>query len=170
MAESASFHQAYQTYWRTVVGRLRRHGLSADDSLDLAQEVFLRLYKMWPRYEERGRLAALLGTITHGVRVDFLRTLRPSEDDATEPTAPEAAHPERRLMAAERRDLLERCLRRLSPRQQQVVACKLRGETGPDIAVLLRLAEGSVKTHFFRAQESLKDCIKDLDWQEGNNG
>lgn len=161
----SSFRQHYQTYIGSVVGRFRRQGFDLDDSLDLAQEVFLRLYKMWPRYEERGRFVPLLSTVAHGVRVDFLRAYRgPQESEVDELTGGDVT-PERKVIDSERRSLMQRCLQRLSARQQQVVACKLRGEKGREIAATLCIQEGSIKTYFHRAQESLKDCIKDLDWQ-----
>lgn len=163
MADLDSFKPYYLTYWNRVVGRFRRRGFNADDSFDLAQEVFLRLYKMWPRYEERGRFVPLLGTIAHGVGVDYLRALRDNgSDHEPDALAAPGGGPEDRLLDDEQQQQLQHCLRRLSARQQQVVACKLRGQTGPDIARLLRLAEGSIKTHFHRAQESLRACIQGL--------
>lgn len=150
---------------------------SADDALDIVQDAMLALAS---RYAGRpaAEWGALFQTILQSRIRDWYRRSRVrnrfrvwfggNDDDASDPMAelPDRAEPgpERRLHEAHAMSELEVALHRLPPRQQQ--AFVLRVWDGLDTRATARAmncSEGSVKTHFSRACENLREVLKEYE-------
>jgi RNA polymerase sigma-70 factor (ECF subfamily) len=148
---------------------------SPEDALDIVQEAMLALAT---RYAARppAEWGALFQTILQSRIRDWYRRSRVrnrfrvwfgnhDEDDA-DPIAELAdvrePGPDRRLGTARAMSELEQALARLPPRQQQ--AFLLRAWEGLDTratARVMKCSEGSVKTHYSRACDSLRQALKE---------
>jgi RNA polymerase sigma-70 factor, ECF subfamily len=148
-----------------------------DDALDLVQDAMLGLARHYghrPQEEWRPLFHRIL---TNGIR-DFSRRRRvrqrlfawwpargEGEDGPPEPEAVDpAAGPAQQLEGAEAMSALEAGLAALPERQRE--AFVLRALEGLDVAataVAMGCSEGSVKTHYFRAVQALRQRLGE--WQ-----
>ncbi|MBI5617892.1 MAG: RNA polymerase sigma factor [Gammaproteobacteria bacterium] len=152
---------------------------NTDDALDAVQEAMMKLvsrYAARPPPEWAPLFYRILeNRITDGLRRRNVRGrffawpggARDGEDDDEDPLARfpdrEALQPEAQLLAREAVDRVQDALAKLPRRQQQAVL--LRAWEGLDVAATaaaMNCSEGSVKTHYFRALQSLKAVLEDL--------
>jgi RNA polymerase sigma-70 factor (ECF subfamily) len=148
-----------------------------DDALDLVQDAMLALAQ---RYADRpeAEWGPLFTTILQSRIRDWYRRSRVrnrlrvwlggEEDDTADPVGelPDLAEPgpDRRAGHARAMSALEQALHRLPLRQQQ--AFVLRAWDGLDTrqtAQAMGCSEGSVKTHYSRACESLREVLKEYE-------
>jgi len=144
-----------------------------DDALDIVQGAMLRLARNYARRPSEEWKPLFYRILYNGIR-DFQRrrTVRsrifgflpgswPDDEDPPadpfEQVADPGPDPSRQLMADEAMARLETALGQLPARQQQ--AFVLRCLEGMDVAATaaaMGCAEGSVKTHYFRALQALR--------------
>jgi len=148
---------------------------NVEDALDIVQDAMLGLAQ---RYANRPaqEWGALFQTILQSRIRDWYRRARvrnrfrvwfgTNEDDDADPIGelPDAAEPgpEKRLGRSRAMNVLEAALNRLPLRQQQ--AFILRAWEGLDTRETARTmgcSEGSVKTHYSRACQALREVLKD---------
>jgi RNA polymerase sigma-70 factor, ECF subfamily len=149
-----------------------------DDALDAVQDAMMKLVQS---YASRGaeewrplfyrilanRIRDLQRRRTVRGRIMAWLPARDAEDDEEFDPIAQAPSPEptpaRRLELSEAIDVLETAVAALPPRQQQ--AFLLRNFEGLDVAQTasaMGCSEGSVKTHYFRALESLRARLGDV--------
>ncbi len=71
-----------------------------------------------------------------------------------------AASPEEQAMNAFERQRIEHALATLPPIQRQIVELRVIGMSGAEIAEILQMKVGAVKTAHFRAYAKLRDLLK----------
>ena len=149
-----------------------------DDALDAVQDAMLQLARAYSErpaeewkplfyriLENRIRDMQRRRTVRNRV-MSWLPFRADSEEDEPDPIAEAASEeplPMRRLEIAEAMEALEKALGALPRRQQQ--AFLLRTMEGLDVAETARAmgcSEGSVKTHYFRALQTLRAQLGDL--------
>ncbi|HHH35898.1 MAG TPA: RNA polymerase sigma factor [Gammaproteobacteria bacterium] len=159
--------------------RLYRMALLAtghrEDALDIVQDA---MYKLARHYGERPETEwpplvhrILQTTIRDWYRRNGLRrrvmylTGQGEGEDGMEAfaAAPSSDSPERRLDGEEMVERLDRALRRLPLRQQQVFLLRAwEGLSVAETAHAMDCTEGSVKTHYSRALQSLRRMLGDM--------
>jgi RNA polymerase sigma-70 factor (ECF subfamily) len=72
--EPGAFAELVRAYWPRIFGRFVRWLGDRQDAEDLAQEVFLRLYRARLRYQPRAKFATWLFHITKNVARNALRS------------------------------------------------------------------------------------------------
>jgi RNA polymerase sigma-70 factor, ECF subfamily len=149
-----------------------------DDALDAVQDAMLQLARAYsdrpatewkPLFyrilENRIRDMQRRRTVRNRV-ISWLPFRSPSDEDEPDPIAEAASEdplPMRRLEIEEAMSALEKALGALPRRQQQ--AFMLRTLEGLDVAQTARAmgcSEGSVKTHYFRALQTLRAQLGEL--------
>ncbi|EDM77034.1 RNA polymerase ECF-type sigma factor [Plesiocystis pacifica SIR-1] len=161
--DKSAFAELVRRHQGKVRGLLLR--LSADPTLadDLAQEVFLRAYRGLVGFEGRSRFSTWLYRIAYNV---FLNHRTRSKELAALPTGFEsqAAAPEGELSPSRfdmRRDLAA-AIAGLPERYRAVVTLYyLEDVSYPEIAEVLDLPLGTVKTHLHRAKKLLRERLRD---------
>ena len=147
-----------------------------DDALDAVQDAMLQLARAYgarPADEWKPLFYRILENRIHDVQrrrmtrnkvIAWLPWRRNDEDDdmpdlIEQATSPDPA-PLQRLEISEAIEALERALKELPRRQQQVFL--LRNLEGMDVAqtaAAMGCSEGSVKTHYFRALNTLREKL-----------
>src|ERR1700687_3305743 len=72
--DSAAFTELVKRYWSQVFGQAFRKLRDREDAEDLAQEVFLRLYRHRKRYQPRAKFATWLFHIAQNVFRNAVRS------------------------------------------------------------------------------------------------
>src|SRR5207302_8742093 len=74
--DSCAFTQLVERYWTQAFGRFFRRLGDRQEAEDLAQDVFLRLYRYRKRYQPRAKFATWLFHIAENVRRNAIRSRR----------------------------------------------------------------------------------------------
>jgi len=140
---------------------------------DLAQETFVKVFTRLSTYDSGHKFSSWIFKIAHNATVDFLRQPRPpmsSLDDEQESAgkqALDAATPSP-LAAAERTELaeaLDAAIDRLRPEYRQVVILRYQEEFSyEEIAEVLNLPLGTVKSYLHRARTELAETMRAAGW------
>ena len=163
----------YQGRLVTVLGHLVGN---RDQAEDLAQEVFLRVYRSRKSYVPGAKFATWLFTIANNVAANARRSrsrrrevtlegrdsgpmgARPMEALAT---ASSGQLPTRQLDKAEMRDIVRMALEALNERQRLAVLLnKFEGMSYADIAQTMELTPQAVKSLLSRARGNLRDVLE----------
>ena len=148
-----------------------------DEALDLAQEIFVRVWDRLDQVADPDRFPAWLASIARNACLDHLRRrkARPPRQDipAEEMTslASAAPTPEEVWISNSRQRLVHRAMQRLSDINREIIVLKdIQGLPLEDIAGLLDLPLGTVKSRSSRARVELAQAIVDLGGGPGGGG
>jgi RNA polymerase sigma-70 factor (ECF subfamily) len=146
-----------------------------DQAEDLAQEVFLRVYRARKTYTAGAKFSTWLFTIANNVASNALRTrfrrrevgLRTPDGSAVGSPwdrviqASSGQMPVRRLDKAEMRDIVRLALSALNERQRlAVLLSKFEGMSYADIAETMELSPQAVKSLLARARVNLREVLE----------
>ncbi|MEO8430071.1 MAG: sigma-70 family RNA polymerase sigma factor [Acidobacteriota bacterium] len=166
------FVRKYQRRITRVAYRLLRDAGEADCA---AQESFLRAYQNLGDFREGSTFETWLTRICINWCKDRLKRRRlvfyfhqaPPEREEEGPGPRDTAvsddpSPERRAVSREIRERLRGAMESLSPRQRSVFVLKHFEELSiPEIADLMGLDSGTVKSHLFRAAHKIRERLGD---------
>ena len=139
-----------------------RHLGVYNDAEDLAQETFLRLFKYRDRYKPKAKFTTFLYMMARQVRIDMLRKLKRKNDLSKKLNeANEAA--EREVFSGKEPDIdAERLLKSLPDGMRSVVVLNIyQGFRYQEIADILEIPVGTVKSRMFNALRQMKTLIND---------
>jgi RNA polymerase sigma-70 factor (ECF subfamily) len=139
---------------------------------DLAQDCFLRLYRAMPTFRGEALVSTYLYRIVVNVTQDELRRRHREEGpltslvDEAEDWGDRLRHPSRNaeelLLEREFADGVERALGQLSAIQRTVLVLYHQEErTYEQIAAVLAMPIGTVRTHLHRARARLRELIEE---------
>ncbi len=173
---ASAFEELVVRYQDRVVRNLEHRVGRRDWAEDLAQEVFLRVYRSRQQYEPGAKFITWLFTIVNNVasNANRDRSRRPEVTLAGSESGPLGARPLDRLVEAtsgsmptrqidkaEACDMVRRAIESLNERQRTaVLLCKFEGMSYADIARAMDLSTQAVKSLLSRARENLKQILK----------
>jgi RNA polymerase sigma-70 factor (ECF subfamily) len=141
---------------------------------DLAQEAFARAFDRLATYNQQARFSSWFFQILHNVTIDSLRRKRhPSVsldelEAAGHPGFPSASHgdaPDERAQHAALSEDLRVAIAALRPEYREAVVLRYQEELPVDeIARVMDLPVGTVKTYLFRARKELAALMADRGW------
>lgn len=179
-----SFAVLVERYRQPVIHFLFRTLPDATEAEDLAQMVFVQLWKSSPRYEPSARFTTFLFTIARNLCLNELRRrARHPADSIDAAAAEDESNPYRQIPdirvasadeAVQGGELVEKvqeALDALPEKQRTALHLCREGELSyEEIAVVLRLSVQATKSLIHRARESLKGRLKPYlrtgEWQE----
>ncbi len=147
--------------YRLLIARMG--GGSSIDIDDLMQESFVKAYINLHRYNPQYSFGQWIYTIARNTAVDHFR--RRNDDlsiDDYSLSQPEerSPNPEQRVINSQKRVEIERCIEMLSERHQQLFKMRfLDGYTYEEIAQILDMPLGSVKTNIHRARKQMSKLL-----------
>ena len=163
-------------------------GFDAEEARDSAQEALLQVFRNIGRFEGRSRFSTWVHRVAVNTCLDvkrrrrrWLRLILPrrpetdereAEDELEKLPAPEeTTDPVASISGAELRRDVTRALDRLSEHQRTVFQLKVFQEMSiPEIAEITGMAEGTVKSHLFRATRSVREQLHAWARREGKGG
>jgi RNA polymerase sigma-70 factor (ECF subfamily) len=158
--EQEAFERLVPEYRRRVFGLAFSILRDRSAAEDLAQEVFVKLWRALPRYDGRARLSTWIYAITRNAAVSALRTRRRTLSMSDRAVREEAEG----IAAAPGPAGAERELRRsievLPEKQRQAVTLYYLDERPvEEVAEMMGLPANTVKTHLHRARASLAAAL-----------
>jgi len=161
----------YQNSVHLVIARMLFN--SGADVEDLAQQVFIRVWKYAKRYQPEARFSSWLYTITRNLvynesrRLGRKKTMLQSQKESDSHWQPvdqsPLSQPDEKLQHYEFALAVDRAIAAL-PEQQRLAVLLRKHENMAyeDIAVALELSVPAVKSLLFRARGQLKQALGDL--------
>ncbi len=171
--DAESFGELLRRYRSPLVSFFARMVRDRALAEDLAQEVFLRVYKSRERYQPEARFTTWLYRIATNLALNTLRDRKP-EVPAEAPPEQEDAPPlerfvdpepsaEQQLMRNDRERLIRRAVEALPENQRAaVILHKYQEVDYRQIAEILRVSESAVKSLLFRAYDTLRARLEPL--------
>ena len=144
----------------------------SEDAMDISQEVFLKAYRSLSNFDERSAFSTWLYRITHNTCIDEIRKRKgkqtysleedlESEDGSMQrQVADDGDTPEESLMRKEQKSEILRALDNLSEEHKAAIILRdVKGMSYEEIAEILELTLGTVKSRINRARNQLKSEI-----------
>ena len=141
---------------------------------DLAQEGFLRVYQRLNTYDPERKFSSWFFQVLRNVTIDYLRVHRlptssldamQEEGRHMEAVDRENASPEELAGQGELASAIGAALSRIRPEYREVVVLRYQeGLTQPEIAEILGLPTGTVKTYLHRARKELAEILSGYGW------
>jgi RNA polymerase sigma-70 factor (ECF subfamily) len=174
--DQSAFEYLVQKYRRPMVSFMYRMARNSAAAEDLAQEVFLRVYRSRENYEASAKFTTWLYRIATNLAVNHARDSRherpevqvsldePDDDTGTTLELPDASlNAEQQMVRRERMLAIRRKVEAL-PEQQRlaVIMHKYQQMDYKQIADVLKKSESATKSLLFRAYETLRDQLKEF--------
>ena len=172
---AAAFEELVLRYQDRLVGLLTHLMGNRDQAEDLAQEVFLRVYRARKTYVPGAKFSTWLFTIANNVASNAHRTLARRHEVRPEvrESGPMGANPMdylarassgqmpvRRLAKAETREIVRLAIESLGERQRMAVLLnKFEGMCYADIAEVMELSPQAIKSLLARARGNLREVL-----------
>jgi RNA polymerase sigma-70 factor (ECF subfamily) len=174
--DESAFTGLVQKYRRPMVGFMYRFCHNPATAEELAQEVFLRVYRSRATYEPSAKFTTWLYRIATNLAVNNARDTRherpentvrldePDQETGTTPDlADEAITVEEQMLKRERLAAIRSKVNALPERQRlAVVMHKYQQMDYREIAGVLKLSESATKSLLFRAYETLREQLKEF--------
>jgi RNA polymerase sigma-70 factor, ECF subfamily len=174
--DESAFAYLVQKYRRPMVGFMFRFCHNPAAAEELAQEVFLRVYRSRTTYEPSAKFTTWLYRIATNLAVNHARdtrherpenTVRLDEPDQETGTTPDLADDtlsaEEKLLKRERLAAIRNKVNALPERQRiAVLMHKYQQMDYREIASVLKLSESATKSLLFRAYETLREQLKEF--------
>jgi RNA polymerase sigma-70 factor (ECF subfamily) len=168
--DSRAFAPIYERYvdlvYRYALRQLRDPERAEDATGTVFSHALAALPAFTPqrRANEGSSFRSWLMTIARNVAIDSIRR-HPATTTLDDPLIQSDLHdrsasPEEQAMNAFERQRIERALAALPPIQRQIVELRAIGMSGAEIAEILQMKVGAVKTAHFRAYAKLRDLLK----------
>jgi RNA polymerase sigma-70 factor (ECF subfamily) len=169
------YHRRLVTIMQHLVGKL-------EEAEDLAQEVFLRVYRGRKKYHPRAKFSTWLFTIANNLALNVLRARQrkpaiPLNVRDSGPLGPRPAEqlvldrersPHEQMQQQELAAIVKQALDTLNERQRvAVVLNKFEDMNYAEIAEVMGLTTKAVKSLLSRARDNLRIALKDYIYMEG---
>jgi RNA polymerase sigma-70 factor, ECF subfamily len=174
--DAAAWEEIVQTYNRRIYNICFRFAGSATDAEDLAQEVFIKMYRTLASYDSsKGAFVTWVTTITRNLLVDhFRKTKQDRITDSLDATSPhedaqplseqiqdQSAPPDQHVRRREASEAIHAALSRLSPELREAVILRdLQDFDYREIAIVLKVPEGTVKSRINRGRAELARLLQ----------
>ncbi len=171
-SERAS-RELVRRYERPVFNLIVRMVRDSALAEDLSQETFIKVFSRLGQYDAGYKFARWILKIAHNTAIDHLRRPNPAtsslddQENAATGQLADAATPSP-FLVAERRELaavLDAAIDRLRPEYRQVVVLRYQEELDYDeIADILDLPLGTVKSYLHRARLEMAQMVREAGW------
>jgi RNA polymerase sigma-70 factor (ECF subfamily) len=174
--DGEAFRLLVERYQRPVYGLLLRMVRAPALAEDLAQESLIKAYRAIATFDRSRKFSSWLFKIAHNTAIDYLRkkslptvALETSEGDRMDPMAllaiPESQSPEARARGRDLAEALQEALMTLRPDYREAVLLRFQqGLPYEEIADILDLPLGTVKTHLHRARKQMAAALRASGW------
>lgn len=163
------FEELVKRYQRPITGYIYRMLNNYDASLDVTQEVFIKVYNSLTRYSSEYKFSTWLYRIAHNAAIDYMRrnsvnqrSLEAENADGTYQLQIESPqpNPEQERERSEWRREIETVVKCLPQVYRELILLRHGQDLSYDeIAEVTNLPLGTVKNRLFRAREMMREIF-----------
>ena len=163
------FEELVRRYQRPITNYVFRMLNDYDASLDVTQEVFIKVYNSLSRYSSEYKFSTWLYRIAHNAAIDYIRRRSPNEQsietenkDGAYQLQIESPHPtpEQDRERSEWRTEIEAVVKCLPAVYRELILLRHSQDLSYDeIAEITNLPLGTVKNRLFRAREMMREIF-----------
>jgi RNA polymerase sigma-70 factor (ECF subfamily) len=167
-----AFEALVVKYQRRIARHVARHVRHAGEVEEVVQETFMKAYRGLPSFRGDSSFYSWLYRIASNTAFSHLRRghreepLADADDERGEPFEPgvtDAESPERTLMASQMADAVRQGLQRMPAELADALTLfEVEGKSYPEIAQMLDIPVGTVRSRIFRAREALARRLQPL--------
>jgi RNA polymerase sigma-70 factor (ECF subfamily) len=167
---TSAYNGLVMRYQRQVYNLAYRMLGNAEDAGDLVQDTFLRAYGALTSFRQDASFLTWLYKIASNLCIDQLRSRKAKStlslevelEEGREPAADiRSTCPEEAAVRGSVQDVVQRAILNLPEKYRAVVVMRHLNDMSVDeIARILELPTGTVKTHLFRAREMLRGRLR----------
>lgn len=173
------FEELVRRYQRPITGYVYRMLNNYDASLDVTQEVFIKVYNSLTRYSSEYKFSTWLYRIAHNAAIDYMRrnsvvsqSIEAENADGTYQLQIESLqpNPEQQRERSEWRREIETVVKCLPQVYRELILLRHAQDLSYDeIAEITNLPLGTVKNRLFRAREMMREIFVERGFK-GFNG
>ncbi len=161
-----AFRLLIKQHERLVAHMIGRVVKNKEETEELCQDVFLRVYDKLSEFSFKSKLSTWIATIAYRHAINQIRKNKmlltdiPEEDSFTNYFV-EEVNPESVLMESDLDEFVLKLVDQLPPQYKIVLTLfHLDGMSYPEIGEVTGMPEGTVKSYLFRARNLLKEKVK----------
>ena len=170
-----AFRELIERHQRAVINVVHRAIGDAWEAEDLAQRVFIQVYRSAPRYKPTAKFTTWLFTITHNTilnehrrrarhtaqSLDALSQPDDSDEPGMQVADTRATDPSREVAERELQEKIQAAIQALPEAQRTaVILCRFEGLPYEEIAEVLHCSVSAVKSLLHRARQTLKEQLR----------
>ena len=169
--DQSAFEALVTRYEKQVYHQALRLLANPEDAADVTQEVFLKVWRSLPAFQGDSSFATWLYRLTDNAAIDLLRREKKRRGDASlddeeyqwdSTLADPDSSPEKKLERQELRRSVAEGLKKLSEEHRRVLVLReINGLSYEEIADILDLTAGTVKSRIARARTALAKLLKE---------
>ncbi|MEO1856644.1 MAG: sigma-70 family RNA polymerase sigma factor [Rubritalea sp.] len=167
--DHAAFQELVERHQNMIVGTVAKMLGNASDAQDIAQQVFIRLWKSAPRYKRKAKFTTFLFTITRNLVFNESKkharrkthSLEERQEENFSQVAEDCSRkPDAETLQSELQAAVDAAINSLPEKQRMAVILR-RYENMPyeEIADVLKTSVSAVKSHLFRARTELRESL-----------
>ncbi len=163
------FEELVRRYQRPITGYIYRMLNNYDASLDVTQEVFIKVYNSLERYSSEYKFSTWLYRIAHNAAIDYMRrnsvnqqSIEAENADGSYQLQIESSqpNPEQQRERSEWRREIETVVKCLPQVYRELILLRHSQDLSYDeIAEITNLPLGTVKNRLFRAREMMREIF-----------
>lgn len=167
----AAYRELVRRYQGPVLNLVAQMIRERSEAEDLTQEVFVKAFARLGTYDTTRRFASWVFKIAHNHTIDHLRRARPdtlslSADEHPELPAAAMASPLELVERTALADDLDAAVQRLRVEYREAIQLRYREDLSlEEIADVLAVPEGTVKTYLYRARKELATAMVARGWK-----
>ena len=170
--DTDAFENLARAYQNKIYALALRVLGDRQDAFDASQEALIRLYRTLSSFSGRSAFATWVYRITKNVCIDILRRRKaevPLDEAAAEAwSTPREEDPAEQAVRSEQRRRMKALIAALPRQQRQVVILRdVEGYAYQEIADILQLPLGTVKSRLKRARSTLMEEWRQIERGEG---
>ena len=174
--DEAAFAELVERFRRPMIAFMYRMARNQAVAEELAQEVFLRVYRSRQSYAAEAKFSTWLYRVATNLALNHIRDTRseraqaavsldePDEESGRTPDVADARpNIEQNMVRGERMATIRKCVEALPERQRAAVIMHKYHELDyREIARVLKMSESATKSLLFRAYETLRVALKEF--------
>lgn len=164
------FNLLFQKYERYIYKICYFYASSKDDSLDLVQEIYMKIFKSLDSFDEDKALLPWIKRITINTCINFLKKNKKGVISLNESTVPEeeplelklasSENTEQQILYQDTKNVVENSIRELPYEIRMAIILRhIKGYSYKAISDLMSCPEGTVKTYIHRGRNLLKKSL-----------
>lgn len=169
--DNDAFSCIVKRYKDRIVNFLYRYTGSLDDAEDIAQDAFLRLFRLRQSYKDTGKFSSWFYTIAinqaKSHKIDRIRHHAVSidktygENESEMQFASDEKLPDEELIGRDERYFVQKAINLLDEKHKEIILLRdIQDMEYEEIAKILGIPVGTVKSRINRARESLKVILE----------